>query len=614
MCGITGFNFEDPGLLRSMMKSLSHRGPDDSGVFTDRNISLGHNRLSIIDLSKRARQPLSNEDGSIQVICNGEIYNFRELREGLEKRHKFSSSSDAEVIPHLYEDGGPDFVKKLRGMFAFALYDSNRKTLMLARDRVGIKPLYYHFSGREFLFASEIKALLCFRKFPLNRDALDEFFTFQYALAPRTLFGGIRMLLPSEYLILDLETLRLEARRYWSPSLDMVRLPEREYLKGIEKNLMESIGMRLTSDVPLGIYLSGGLDSSYMAALASQVHPDVRTFTIGFGHPTDEIRFGRMVAEHLGTEHKEIIAGQADLGILPRITWHLDTPVVDIAAIPLYIMSKETKRHLTVALMGDGGDEMLGGYDRYRAMMMRGIYRKIPSPMGKFAARIIGRTMSREARSRFLEMAKSDDINAFLSYISTFTPEEKKAIFSTGLSRYINPGRKAIEPFFSGPNLLQGMMLTDFNTQLPNDYLMKVDRMTMAHAIEARVPYLDHKFVEFAFSMPPEMKLRGLKTKYIFRKAVSRRLPGLIAKRRKSGFVLPTEKWMGEGLRDLALQLFDSAPKTLLKRHETARIIDNYERSRRYYTRQFWTLVSFILWYKMHFELEKPEFRLDRYV
>lgn len=619
MCGITGFNFEDPGLLRSMMDSLKHRGPDDSGSFRDKNISLGHNRLSIIDLSKRAKQPISNEDGTIQMVCNGEIYNYRELRKGLEKNHRFHSNSDTEVIVHLYEDLGPESVKKLRGDFAFAIYDSGKKTLMLARDRIGIKPLYYHFSGREFLFASEIKALLCFKKFPLDRKALDEFFTFQYALAPRTLFEGIGMLLPSEYFILDLKTLKLQRKIYWKPGLETRKMSERECIKGIEEFLKESVGLRLVSDVPLGIFLSGGLDSSYIAALASQVHPDVRTFTIGFDHPTDETRFSRMVAEHLGTEHKEIIVEQADLEILPRITWHLDTPVVDIAAIPLYIMCQETRKHLTVALMGDGGDEMLGGYDRYTAMLKLRMYKAIPRPGTFFAKKIINRIMTKETYSRFLEMAKSENPDAFLSYISTFTPEEKKMIFSTGFSKYITSGRKTIEPFFSSKRLLlQNMMYTDFSTQLHNDYNMKVDRMTSAHGMEARVPYLDHRFVEFALSIPTKMKIRrtglNFRTKYIFRKMVARKLPGLIAKRKKTGFTLPTDKWMQEGLRDFALQLFDSAPKSLLNRPEIIKVINNYERSRRYYTRQFWTLVSFILWYRMHFEFDKPEFNLNSYM
>lgn len=614
MCGITGFNFEDPGLLKKMMDSLKHRGPDDSGFYTDKGISLGHRRLSIIDLSRRARQPLSNEDGSIQLICNGEIYNHRDLRRCLEKRHRFHSNSDSEVILHLYEDLGPEFIKKLRGDFAFALYDTGKGLLLLARDRAGVKPLYYHFSGGEFLFASEIKALLQYKRFPLDPEGLDELFTFQYALAPRTLFRGISMLLPSEYLILNLKTLKLTKKTYWKPSLDIKKMSERECMKGIEERLRESVGLRLTSDVPLGIFLSGGLDSSYIAALASQAHPDVRTFTIGFNHPTDETRYGRMVAEHLGTEHKEIIVDEAKLDILPSITWHLDTPVVDIAAIPLYIICQNTKRYLTVALMGDGGDEMLGGYDRYRVMLMRKMYNRIPSPGKRVTNRIISRLISKESHSRFKKLESSDDVDAFLSYISTFTPEEKRRVFSPGFSKYIDTGRKVIEPFFSTQNLLQNMMFADFSTQLHNDYNMKVDRMSSAHGMEARVPYLDHMFVEFSFGMPPEMKLRRLKTKYIFRKAVARKLPKIIANRRKSGFTLPTEKWMEGGLRELALQLFDSAPKEILNRQEIRKVINNYERSRRYYTRQFWTLVSFILWYRMHFEFEKPEFRLEKYV
>ncbi len=606
MCGIFGFNFEDKALLRGMHEKLKHRGPDDKGFFTDKCISLGHARLSVIDLSEKGRQPLSNEDGTVWITYNGEIYNFKELRAELEKRdHRFSSNTDTEVIVHAYEEYGLDFVNYLRGMFAFAIYDSMERKLILVRDRIGIKPLYYYFNGEKFIFASEIKAILEHIKPRLDKEALKELFTFQFTIAPKTLFEGIKKLPPANVLIFDLDTKNLTMNEYWQLELRIKNRSEGYYIKTIEEAMKESVRLHLVSDVPLGVYLSGGLDSSYITALMSEVSDNVRTFTIGFNHPTDETEYASRVAEEFGTEHREIIVEPEEASILPRVTWHLDTPVVDIAAVPTYIISRATKKHLTVALTGDGGDELFAGYEKYKLMLLREYWKKLPA-----RAVIAGAGsyfLTPEMRNRLPDFSGKDDCQAYLAYASTFSKDERRAMLKNG---QFNEREKIDHYFKLKAPMLQKLMYLDLKTLLPDDYLMKVDKTTMANAVEARVPYLDHKFVEFAFSMPPSYKIRKLQTKYIFRKAMARKLPKEIVNRKKHGFNLPTERWLEEGLKEIAIQLFDTA--TIINRDYAKKILENFERSKRYYNRQFWTVFSFILWHKMYFE--KMSFDINTYL
>ncbi|MEE9406235.1 MAG: asparagine synthase (glutamine-hydrolyzing), partial [Candidatus Aenigmarchaeota archaeon] len=601
---------------KSMMASLSHRGPDDSGTFTDRNVSLGHNRLSIIDLSEKARQPMESEDGSMVMVCNGEIYNFRELRKELEKEsHRFSSDSDSEVIVHAYEEWGPKFLDRLRGVFALAVYDRKRGLLVVARDRLGVKPLYYHFDDSKFIFASEIKAILEYRKFPLDKESLDDFFTFQYVLAPKTLFGGVRKLRPAEALVLDLKTRKLSSSIYWRPNTSLMEVSERHFAKELEKLIKESVDMRMVSDVPLGIYLSGGLDSSYITALASENRKDLRTFTVGFGHHTDETKYARMVADEFGTDHKEVIVEDMKMDVLPTVTWHLDVPVVDIAAIPLYIMAKESKKHLTVALAGDGGDEIFGGYDKYKAMAARRYYTKVPGALRKPANLLAKRRMGKEKYRRFKELMGKDWLSSYLAYISTFSEEEKRRLYATEFVRAANLDERAkLATLVKGRGSMENIIYLDFKTQLPEDYLMKVDKMTMANAIEARVPLLDQKVVELSMRIPASMKVSRMKTKYMFRKMAAKKLPREIVQRKKSGFTLPTEKWMKEGMREVALQMFESAPKEIIDRKEARKIIEKYERSKRYYTRQLWSIFSFVLWHKMYFGKEKLSLNMEKHL
>lgn len=615
MCGIFGFTFEDRKLLEDMGKSLAHRGPDSHGFYTDSNISLGHRRLSIIDLSENGKQPMSNEEGDVILVCNGEIYNHAELRKEAESLgHRFHSNSDSEVIIHLYEEYGESLVKKLRGMYAFAIYDSRKGKLILAVDRIGIKPLYYSIDKGKLIFASEVKAILKHKKYNLDGAAVSELFTYQYVNSPRTLFEGISKVNPSEVVVFDMKSFQANKSKYWELDANNIKnMSEEDCIKLIENKFSESVKLRLMSDVPVGIYLSGGLDSSYLTSVASSISNNIKTFTIGFGHETDETGYARKVAEHCNTDHKEVIVDDPDFDVMANVTWNLDKPAVDIASIPLYIMAKESKKYLTVALMGDGGDEVFGGYDKYKFMLMLERYRKVPRPLRKPLDVFLGRKFGSESLSRLKSTEGKDKTESYLSYTSTFTEKERGNIFSQGFPG-IEDMKKPLECLSKNKNILQSMMYCDFKTMLPNDYLLKVDSATMAHAVEARVPYLDHEFVEAMFTIPPGLKINGMKTKYIFRKAISSRLPREIVERKKRGFTLPTEKFMREGLKEMALQAFDTAPKGILNPAEIKKIIENYDRNRRYYTRQFWTVFSFILWYKMYFESETNMPRkLDHY-
>ncbi|RLG57770.1 MAG: asparagine synthase (glutamine-hydrolyzing) [Candidatus Hydrothermarchaeota archaeon] len=611
MCSIFGFNFDDRGLLKRMAKILEHRGPEVRGYYNDENVSLGHCRLKIIDLSENAKQPMSNENESIWITFNGEIYNFRELRKELEGKHEFKSNSDTEAIIHCYEEYGINFLEKLRGIFALCIYDAEKKILILARDRVGVKPLYYYFNGEKFIFASEPKGILQEVKPKLDLVALDEFFTFQFTLAPRTLFQGIKKLHPAHFLTFDLKSGKITEKKYWELSLSAKEKPQEYYIKKIEEKIKESVKLRLISDVPLGIYLSGGLDSSYVAAIAKELSEEIRAYTIAFGYENDEVEYARITAEHLDIEHKVIEVSPKEIELLPRVTWHLDKPCVDIAAVPLYIMAKVSKRYLTVALLGDGGDELFAGYDKYKLMVLREYYRKFPKFARYFGIHLISLFLKKETAFRLKKFNTDDDVEAYLAYASTFTEEEKSKLYRQ-IPLYATK-EKLREYFSLHEPILQRLLYLDLKTLLPNDYLMKVDKATMANAVEARVPYLDHEFVELAFSIPSRYKIKRLQTKHIFRKAISRKLPREIVKRKKHGFDLPTEKWLKEGLREIALQLFDSSPE-IINKEFCKKILQNFNRNKRYYNRQFWACFSFILWYKMYFEVEKPKFNIDYYL
>lgn len=610
MCGIAGFNFDDKELIKRMCTLLSHRGPDSHAYFLDDKISLGHRRLKVIDLSERAAQPMSNEDKSIWLVYNGEVYNFRKLRNELEKRgHLFKSDSDSEVIIHGYEEWGNEIVKRLRGMFAFAIYSANEQKILLARDRIGIKPLHYYFDGEKFIFASEIKAILEEIKPKLNKKAVDEFFTFQYTIAPRTLFEGIKKIKAGELIEFDIKSREITSEVYWRLSTGILEKSEDFFIKKIEEKIKEAVELRLISDVPLGIYLSGGLDSSYIASVARELKDDIRAYTIAFNHESDEVEYAKKVAEHLDLEHREIFVEADEIKLLPKVTWHFDMPVVNIASVPLYIISKVSKKYLTVALMGDGGDELFGGYEKYKLLALREKIKAMPEFLLKALAKIT--PLKKENKERLREFIEKNDAKAYLSYISSFSKKEKKELYN-GIE--INNQEEKLSSYFaSANNSLQAAMLFDLKTLLPDDYLMKVDKATMANAVEARVPYLDSELVELCFSMPQEYRVSGIKTKVLFRKVLSKKLPKEIVKRKKHGFNVPTLAWLDKGLYSIAEQLFELTPKIINKEY-AKKILRNFKNNPRYYSRQFWSIFSFNLWYRMYFESERKSFDLDYYL
>jgi len=606
MCGIFGFSFEDIELLQKMESILIHRGPDAKGNFTDESMSLGHCRLKIIDLSNRAKQPMSNEDESIWLVYNGEIYNFKALREKLEqKKHEFKSETDSEVIIHGYEEWGINVLKRLRGIFAFALYDSDKKTLFLARDRIGVKPLYYSIQHGEIIFASEIKAILQHMKPELNEQALDQFFTFQYTIAPQTLFKKIWKLKPGHYMKYCIKTKKSETKKYWDLKSQIKYLTEKYFITKIEEKIKESVKIRLISDVPIGIYLSGGLDSSYIAAVAKELKQDIKAYTVSFSED-DESEFASDVASYLDIDHKIIPCKLQSLELLPKVTWHLDKPSVNIAALPLYAMAQESKKYLTVALMGDGGDETFAGYEKYRLIMLRQKLNAVPDLFTTSITSIL--PLKKEVKNRLKIFLSKDYVKVYLSYISSFTDEERQNL----LKIRVTDQDTALKPYFN-QNPVQSAFLFDIKTLLPDDYLMKVDKTTMANAVEARVPYLDHQLVELALSIPPEYKLKRLKTKAFFRKVIKKKLPDKIVERKKHGFNVPTQQWLSSGLKEIALQLIDVAPSIISKNY-AFEIINKFKQNPRYYSRQFWSIITFIIWYKMYFEMDAPDFNINSYV
>lgn len=568
MCGICGtVGIIDKILLEKMCHAIRHRGPDDSGYFIDSGIGLGHRRLSIIDL-KSGRQPMQNEDGSIWIVFNGEIYNFMSLKDELEKKgHRFHTASDTEVIVHAYEEFGESCPEHLTGMFAFAIWDNLRKTLFLARDRLGKKPLYYTINGDRLLFASEIKSIIQYGEVKREVDitALRQYLTFGYVPAPRTMFAGINKLPAGCTLTFD--DGKSTIRKYWDLNIGAVpaqRLPEEHYVEQVRQLFTEAVRCRLMSEVPLGAFLSGGLDSSSVVAVMSRLKDEpVKTITASFeeGGSYDETRYARLVAEHFGTEHHEVVLGSKDIGLLPEVIWHFDEPVLDASAFPEYMIAEKAKKYVTVVLVGEGSDELFLGYAQHRLLPRMHSYQKvfpgfIKNGLVPAAARALaGIVPSRKAR-RYLDFisnmgrALGDRREMYRTLIARFTEPEKQRLV-TASPEVEDP----LMPFFTGDDLLGNMQSFEIKVNLPENYLMNVDKMTMAHAIEARAPFLDHRLVEYAASMPAGMKLRGSDEKYVLKKMMTGILPGEILRRKKHPFTVPIVDWFEKDLKELTAHL-----------------------------------------------------------
>lgn len=626
MCGIAGivsFNGRPVSLdeLNSMCAVMVQRGPDEEGYYLGAGAGLGMRRLSIIDL-KTGRQPVRNEDGSVWVVLNGEIYNFRELRRELETRgHSFYTGTDTETIVHLYEEYGPRCVEKMRGMFAFGLWDESRKRLLLARDRLGIKPLYYGEIGGRLAFASSLAALLQLPEVEraLNWGSVNHLFSSLTTPRSESIIQGIHKLEPGRILTASPDQgIRIES--YWDLEFEPDRGRTEEYfVERLRELLEESVRLHLVSDVPLGAFLSGGIDSSSVVATMARLSPGrVKTFSVGFTEEDyNELKYARLVARRFGTDHHELILEPDALEIIEDLAWHLDEPFGDSSAIPTFMVSKLASEHVTVVLSGDGGDELFAGYDKYLVEANERRYR-IPTPLRTLLG-ATGRRLPHGAKGRnFLRHFALSGWERYLDASTFFKRDEKKMLFQADvfdrLSQY-DPWHDPLD-HLSGTNghWLSALQSLDFRSYLPLDILTKVDRMSMAHSIEARVPLLDHKLVEFTATIPPELKLRGGTTKYIFKRAMRGILPDEIINRPKHGFAVPLGRWfrgkLGNFVRELLLSetsrrrgIFNTDYiERLIRRHTDGRDLDFH----------LWTLISFELWCRTFLDKRPKETITDR--
>jgi asparagine synthase (glutamine-hydrolysing) len=606
MCGIVGIMSLNgrpvfPDEIRAMCTALVHRGPDDEGHYVDDNVGLGMRRLSIIDL-ETGRQPIGNEDGSVWVVFNGEIYNFQELRGDLEAQgHRFSTGTDTEVIVHLYEEYGLNCVERLRGMFAFAVWDNRQRQLLLARDRLGIKPLFYTESRGRFLFASELKAILQLPEIErrLNWRAVSHLFTCLTTPRAESILDGIRKLEPGHILVVAAgRAPRIE--RYWDVRFEPdYGHGEAYFVERLRDLIEEAVRLHLVSDVPLGAFLSGGIDSSSVVAMMARHRPHpVKTFSIGFSDQDfNELAYARRVAAAFHTEHYDLVLEPDVVGILEDLAWFLDEPFGDVSAIPTYMVSKLASEHVTVVLSGDGGDELFAGYDRYLVEQRERWFRFIPSPV-RGLLQTTAALMPTGMRGRnYLRHMSLPDPQRYIDAVTLMGRSAQQKLFRSDvlelLTDYDPWAATARYLGNADGQWLSALQYLDLNEYLPLDILTKVDRMSMAHSIEVRPPFLDHKLVEFAATIPPDLKLRNNATKYIFKRAMRGILPDGVIDRSKWGFGIPFGRWCKGRLREFISDLLLS--ETSRSRHIfNPDYVDELIRGRE--RGELWTLTSFELW------------------
>jgi asparagine synthase (glutamine-hydrolysing) len=637
MCGIAGiFEFGqsaqvDSGVLRRMCDVMTHRGPDDDGFFTQGQIGLGMRRLSIVDLAT-GHQPISNEDGSIWIVFNGEIYNHGELRERLiTQGHRYRTHSDTETIVHLYEEYGKDCVQHLRGMFAFAIWDAKQKSLFIARDRLGIKPLYYRLTPRTFSFGSEIKVLMAYPgvRPEFNRDVLPEFLTFGYLSGDETFYGGVKKLMPGHQLELDKQgELRIE--KYWDlqTTRDEKIQDERYYVNSYRELLEGAVKSHLMSDVPLGVFLSGGLDSSAVAALMTKIRREpVETFSVGYSEQTySELPYARTVAQHLNSVHHEVFVSREDFfGVLPKLIWHEDEPIVWPSSVSLFFVAQLARDRVKVVLTGEGSDETLAGYSRYaftlKNLAFDRVYRRlVPNGLRRHLRESIAtsRWINGSARRKLSHTFFGLDGDSWASFyfdnfFSTFNQKDQSDLLTDEFQDGIASGyayRNVLGYWEqSSGDLLQRLLYTDIKTYLV-ELLMKQDNMSMAASIESRVPFLDHVLVEWATQVPANIQIRGGAGKQILKKAMEDLLPHSIIYRPKLGFPTPWSGWLaGAQLDDIEQLLLEprSMNRGFFKRAAVEKLFrDHRARYRDHYDR-IWRLLNLELWHRICLEGESHE-------
>jgi len=586
MCGISGFNFKDESLIKKMNALLAHRGPDAGGFYVGENISLGHRRLSIIDLSEAGAQPMSDANGRYWITFNGEIYNFQELRRKLEGKYKFRSQTDTEVIIYSYMEWGRDCLKKFNGIFSFAIWDKNKEELFLARDPAGVKPLYYYFDGKELIFASEIKAILeAGVPREIDFEAFNLYFRLLYVPAPFTMFKNIRKLLPGSYLVFGGD--KLDIKKYWEIN-DFREYESYDEAKAdIEKIIKDSVCLQLVSDRSVGVFLSGGIDSTAILGMARELAPQVtKTFSIGFDIFEESEKFNadfklaRETAKFYGADHHELLMSGRDAAeVLEAAVWHMDEPVANPTVLPTFLLSRETKKEVAVVLGGDGGDELFGGYLRHYYAHLAGNYLEwLPKNMEAAAMKMI------------IAKFNSQKINKIKSIILP-------AVYSgQSFKNFLNTNFVHAKNDFS-----REFMLFDLKTWLPDESLVRTDKMTMAHGLEQRVPILDLRLMECAFKVSSKWKIDNKAIgKKIWRDAVEKYLPPHIRGEKKRGWFSPAAKWLRKEMKDAVYESFGDLDNDLFNKQECLHILDKHVSQKEYNLNIVWALFVWQIWKKIY--------------
>ena len=620
----------NPALIRGMLDTIRHRGPDDEGIYSTGPVGLGHARLSIIDLAT-GHQPLCNEDGTIWIVFNGEIYNFHELRAFLVGRgHVFKTRTDTEVIVHLYEELGAACLEKLRGMFAFGLWDQKNKTLFLARDRVGIKPLYYSLSEKGIVFASEIKAILSDPevKRELAPTIIDRFLTFLYLPGEDTLLRDIQKLAPGHYL--RIKDGRAETHQYWDLHFSKHSVPPsiEDAETQLSELLAETVGLHMIADVPVGVLLSGGVDSAaVLSCAAERTHKEISSYTVGFSGTAvpDERPYAKLAADTFGSrQHEMTISADDFAGFLPKYVWHMEEPVCEPPAIAMYCVSKLARNYVKVLLSGEGGDEAFAGYNNYRSTVWMERLKQVCPPLNStmsWGLSLANSLIHSPRVARYAPLVNATFPNYYYSRTSTpfrYSGNGIGELYASDFAKLIDreftvePVRKLFSTV-KDATILDQMLYIDTKTWLPDDLLIKADKMTMANSLELRVPLLDHRLLEFAASLPSHYKLKGFTLKYIWKKALAKRIPDTILKRRKAGFPVPYESWLRNEFKHKVRAILTDRRTTergYFEKKSVEKLI-NANNERGAYSREIFSLMTLELWHRMFLDGSQVTLKLN---
>ncbi|AGK55291.1 asparagine synthase (glutamine-hydrolyzing) [Bacillus sp. 1NLA3E] len=621
MCGFIGcvhdktqeYTEEQIQQFKNMNTIITHRGPDDDGYYFDQHVQFGFRRLSIIDIES-GHQPLTYENERYWIIFNGEIYNYLELREELTNEGlTFATSSDTEVIIALYSHLKEKAVDRLRGMFAFVIWDKQEQTLFGARDHFGIKPFFYYEHGEKTFFASEKKSIVLALEDVINYQALQQYLTYQFVPEPDTLSEGIFKLEPGHYFTKKIGK-PMEISRYWKASFQPVQKSEDTFIKEIRDVMIDSVKMHMRSDVPVGSFLSGGIDSSIIASIAKEFHPAIKTFSVGFEHNGfSEIDVAKETAEKLGVENiSYVISPEEYINELPKIMWHTDDPLADPACVPLYFVAREARKHVTVVLSGEGADELFGGYNIYREPQSLEVFNKIPS-VGKSLLKGIATMMPAGMKGKsFIERGVTPMEERYIGNAKMFTDEEKRNLLHVYNQdiKYTDVTKPLYEQS-RGYDPVDRMQFIDIHTWMRGDILLKADKMTMAHSLELRVPFLDKEVFNIASKIPTSLKTANGTTKYILRKAVEGIVPDHVLNRKKLGFPVPIRHWLKNEMNDWAKKTIrESNTDHLINKSYLLNLLDDHCQDKADNSRKIWTVLMFMVWHDVYIE-KKYSFELD---